>query len=282
MTRIAYVNGSFVPHRGARVHIDDRGYTFADGVYEVIAFHGGTLIDGERHLDRLGRSLGELRIPWPMSRRALGFVIGEVIARNGLESGSVYLQMTRGVAPRDHPFPANVKTQTVITAKRSRPIPTRLREEGVRVITMPDIRWGRCDIKSISLLPNVLAKQQAREAGAFEAWLVDKQGLITEGSSTNAWIVSQSGELITHQAGADILNGVTRLRVVDLAREMGSSLTERPFSVVEAKQAREAFVTSTSLGVMPVTQIDDHVVANGKPGRIASRFREVYEAQCAD
>jgi D-alanine transaminase len=281
MTRIAYVNGTYVPQREASVHIEDRGYQFADGVYEVIALQNGLLIDEERHLIRLERSLGELRIAPAMSRRALGLVMRELIARNNLESGSIYLQMTRAVAPRDHPFPANAKTQTVMTVKRQKPLPKHLRDEGVRVITVPDIRWARCDIKSIGLLANVLAKQQAREAGAYEAWMVDSDGLVTEGSSTNAWIVSHAGELVTRHVSADILNGVTRLNVIDIARRLGSPLVERAFSVAEAKAAREAFITSTSIGVLPVSQIDDDSVANGKPGTIALGFREMYEAQYA-
>jgi D-alanine transaminase len=281
MSRIAYVSGRYVPHRFARVHIEDRGYQFADGVYEVVALQNGTLVDEEPHLDRLDRSLSELRIAPPMPRRALRMVMREVIRRNALTSGSVYVQVTRGVAPRDHAFPATVQTQTVITVKRPRPVNPEAVAEGVKVITLPDLRWERCDIKSIGLLPNVLAKQAAREAGAYEAWLVDSRGMVTEGSSTNAWIVSPSGELITHQAGHQILNGVTRRAVLHIARELDMPLVERPFSLTEAKAAREAFLTSTSVGVLPITQIDEQVIANGKPGMIASRLSTLYAQHAA-
>jgi D-alanine transaminase len=276
MSRIAYVNGRYVPHRAASVHIEDRGYQFADGVYEVVAVADGRLVDGGPHLDRLERSLGELRIASPMSRRALELVMREVVRRNGVDNGIIYIQMTRAVAPRDHAFPARAETQVVMTARRARPQPARIAEEGVKAITLPDIRWQRCDIKSVSLLPNILAKQQAKEAGAYEAWLVDRNGMITEGSSTNAWIVTRDGQLVTRSVENAILAGITRGAVIELARAEGLSLVERPFSVSEAKAAREAFVTSTSSFVTPVTQIDDHVVANGKPGSISLKLRDRY------
>lgn len=277
MSRIAYVNGRFVAHRDARVHIDDRGYQFADGVYEVIAFRGGRLLDGARHFDRLDRSLREMRMAPAMTRRALELVTGEVIRRNGLNAGTVYMQFTRGVAPRDHAFPAAPQTQLVITAKRARPLPAAMVEGGVRVITLPDERWARRDIKSIALLANVLGKQRAREAGAYEAWLVGPDGAVTEGTSSNAWIVTPSGELVTHRADARILNGVTRLDVIDVTREAGVRMVERPFSVEEARTAREAFLTSTSVGVLPVTRIDDQAVGDGRPGAVTRRLRELYE-----
>lgn len=278
MSRIAYVNGSYVPHRQAQVHIEDRGYQFADGVYEVVAVVGGKFADMGPHLDRLDRSLKELRIAQPMSRKALEQVMAEVVRRNRVETGIIYLQMTRGVAPRDHPFPAKAKTQIVMTAKSTRPQPKRFGEEGVKVITAPDIRWQRCDIKSVSLLPNILAKQQAREAGAYEAWLVDAKGMVTEGSSTNAWIVTPDGKLVTRTADNAILNGITRQTVIAIAKEEGLEFVERSFSVAEAMAAREAFVTSATSFVLPVSQIDDKVVANGKPGSLSLRLREAYGA----
>jgi D-alanine transaminase len=282
MPRIAYVNGRYLPHAKACVHIEDRGYQFADGVYEVIAVARGRLVDGGPHLDRLERSLGELRIAMPTTRRALAAVIGEVIRRNRVVDGSVYLQMTRGVAPRDHAFPARPETQVVMTAKRSKPHPAAWPEDGVKVVSLPDIRWARCDIKSVALLPNVLAKQAAREAGAYEAWLVAGDGTVTEGSSTNAWIVTRDGELVTRAASAAILDGITRRAVIALAREEGLRLVERPFTLAEAKAAREAFVTSTSSFVMPVSQIDDAVVANGKAGSLSRRLRQRYLAHMAE
>jgi D-alanine transaminase len=276
MSRIAYVNGRYVPHRAASVHVEDRGYQFADGVYEVIAVANGKLVDGGPHLERLERSLRELRIASPMGRRAIELVMREVVRRNGVDNGIIYIQMSRGVAPRDHAFPARPETQVVMTARRARPQAARIAEDGVKAITMPDIRWQRCDIKSVSLLPNILAKQQAKEAGAYEAWLVDRNGMVTEGSSTNAWIVTRDGQLVTRSLENAILAGITRMAVIEMARAEGLSLVERPFSVSEAKAAREAFVTSTSSYVTPVTQIDDQVIANGKPGSISLKLRERY------
>ena len=217
MPRIAYVNGRYAPFGDALVHVEDRGYQFADGVYEVISLHAGRLVDEEPHLDRLDRSLGELQIDWPMGRRTLQLVLREVVRRNRLQDGLVYLQVSRGSAPRDHKFPAACEPSLVITVRRARPPNRRLAEEGATVITIPDIRWRRCDIKSVSLLPNVLAKQQAVEAGAYEAWLVDEDGWVTEGTSSNAWIVTAKGELITRDACRAILDGVTRRAVLRIA-----------------------------------------------------------------
>lgn len=276
MSRVAYVNGRFVPHRAAHVHIEDRGYQFADGVYEVVAVADGRFVDLEPHLVRLERSLAELKIAMPMSRRALGMVMTEVVRRNGVDNGIIYLQLTRGVAPRDHPFPANARTQVVMTARRAKPQPASFGEDGVKVIALPDIRWRRCDIKSVSLLPNVLAKQAAREAGAYEAWMVEENGMVTEGSSTNAWIITGDRKLVTRNASEAILNGVTRLAVLRLAREEGLEFVERAFSLDEAKAAREAFITSTSALVLPVTQIDDTVIGNGKPGLLTTKLRQAY------
>lgn len=277
MSRIAYVNGRYLPHRRAQVHIEDRGYQFADGVYEVVLVHRGRLIDEEPHLDRLDRSLRELRIARPMARAALSQILREVVRRNDIDTGLVYMQVTRGVARRDHPFPAKpAKPAVVLTAKRI-VVPNEEKvEQGARVITIPDIRWERCDIKTVALLPNVLGKQQAREAGAFEAWQVDRAGMVTEGTSTNAWIVTPTGELVTRQADQAILNGVTRLSLIKLARKEGLRLVERPFSVAEAKGAREAFISSATAFVTPVTQIDDRVIGNGRAGSLSLRLRQAY------
>jgi D-alanine transaminase len=278
MSRIAYVNGQYVEHRRAAVHIDDRGYQFADGVYEVIAIAGGRLIDEELHWRRLERSLKELRIAQPMSRAALSHVIAEVIRRNGVADGIVYLQITRGVAPRDHLFPKRARPAVVVTVKRLKPADPKLVARGVDVISLPDIRWGRCDIKSLSLLPNILAKQAAKEQGAYEAWLVDTHGDVTEGSSTNAWIVSAKGALVTRKAGPEILNGVTRLAVLALARAGQMKIEERSFSLEEALKAKEAFITSSTNFVMPVVNIDGKAVGDGKPGALARKLREHYLA----
>ena len=281
MSRIAYVNGQYVEHRRAGVHIDDRGYQFADGIYEVVAIAGGRLIDAELHWQRLERSLREMRIAPPMSRVALGHVIAEVIRRNAVAHGIVYLQITRGVAPRDHVFPKRARPAVVITVKRTKPADPKLVARGVDVISLPDIRWGRCDIKSLSLLPNVMAKQAAKEQGAYEAWLVDAAGDVTEGSSTNAWIVSAKGALVTRKAGPEILNGVTRLAVLALARAEKMPIEERSFSLKEARKAEEAFITSTTNFVMPVVRIDGKAIGSGKPGAFARKLREHYIAHMA-
>src|SRR5215472_14219699 len=211
MSRVAYVDGQYLPHNSAAVHIEDRGYQFADGVYEVMAVVGGCLLDEEPHLARLARSLAELRITAPMSNAALRVVMREVMRRNGVRDGIVYVQITRGVSPRDHAFPKAARPVLVVTSRRKRPADPRMAADGVAVITIPDLRWQRCDIKSVALLPNVLGKQQARESGAFEAWQVDRDGMVSEGTSTNAWIVTHAGELVTRQSSHAILNGCTRL-----------------------------------------------------------------------
>jgi D-alanine transaminase len=277
MSRIAYVNGRYVPHLDAAVHIEDRGFQFADGVYEVVAIHGGRFFDEDPHLDRLGRSLRELRIPEPMSRAALKHVMRELLRRNGIRDGIIYLQISRGVARRDHAFPKNVPPSLVMTAKRTKPLSNTLIEEGVAIITIPDIRWKRCDIKSVSLLPNVLGKQQARDAGAYEAWMVDEAGMITEGTSTNAWIVNRAGAIVTRQADDTILNGVTRLTIKQLAASRDLEILERPFDLAEALTAREAFLTSTTSLVLPVVRINGQDVADGRPGPISRQLRRLCE-----
>ena len=276
MPRFAYVNGRYVPHAEASVHIEDRGYQFADGVYEVVPVLNGRMIDEEPHLDRLDHSLRELRIGRPMSRAVLKLILRELLRRNGLTDGLLYMQVTRGVAPRDHKFPKAAKPALVVTTKRTKSTSAALVENGVRVITVPDIRWKRCDIKSVSLLPNVLAKQQAVETGAFEAWQIDERGLITEGSSTNAWIVTEDGVLVTRNANEAILNGITRQAVIRLTNAAGVAFEQRPFSLAEAKTAREAFLTSSSGHVLPITRIDDTVVGDGRPGEITRRLRAAY------
>jgi D-alanine transaminase len=276
MGRLAYVNGRYVPHGHAMVHIEDRGYQFADGVYEVVPVVDGVLIDEEQHLDRLGYSLAELRIDWPVRRAALKLILRELMARNGLRRGIIYFQVTRGVAPRDHKFPGAAKSALVITTKRLSPPSAAMIQDGVAVSTQPDIRWARRDIKSISLLPNILAKQAAVEAKAFEAWLVKADGIVTEGSSTNAWIVTKAGEVVTHARNHDILGGVTRQALLELVTSAGIKLVERSFTVTEAFAASEAFLTSSSAFIVPVTRIDGKAVGNGKPGPITQKLREIY------
>lgn len=257
------------------MHIEDRGYQFADGVYEVITAVDGKLIDLEAHLERLDRSLSETRIKWPVGKRALIGIFAEIMRRNRLQNAVLYLQITRGHAPRDHGFPADeVRPALVVTARRPRTPDAAQAARGVAIITLPDTRWKRPDIKSIALLPNVMGKQLAREAGAFEAWFVDDRGMITEGTSTNAWIVDEAGAVITRPADRAILNGITRRTVIGLAREMGIQVIERPFSLEEAYAASEAFLTSTTSFVLPVTEIDGQLVGRestkGVPGPVAA------------
>ena len=277
MSRIAYVNGRYVPHGEASVHIEDRGYQFADGVYEVVAVRDGEFCDKQGHLDRLDRSLAELRIRPPVGRAALEVILREVARRNGVRNGLVYMQVTRGVYPRNHPFPPEtVKSALVVTAKRSvaqDPVKT---ANGIAVISVPDQRWARCDIKSVGLLANVLAKQQAREAGAYEAWQIDRDGFVTEGSSTNAWIVTRDNELVTRPATNDILRGITRETLLRVARKRGLKVVERRFTVEEAQNAKEAFITSASSYVLPVVRVDDRPVGNGARGELTLELVEGY------
>jgi len=281
MSRIAYVNGQYLPHREAAVHIEDRGYQFADGVYEVIAVVDGHLVDEAPHLVRLHRSLRELRIPPPMDDAALKVVVRETVRRNGVDTGIVYIQVTRGAAPREHAFPRAAKPSLVVTSRRAKPPDPRLGADGIAVITIPDIRWQRCDIKSVALVPNVLGKQQAREAGAYEAWQVDGEGRITEGTSTNAWIVTAAGEVVTRIPDHAILNGVTRGAIIEIIGREGYRLVERPFTVAEAKAAREAFLTSTTADLLPVVRIDGEPVGDGRPGPLATKLRGAYLAHAA-
>ena len=277
MSRISYVNGAYVPHREAMVHIEDRGYQFADGIYEYIAFYNRILVDGDLHFRRMERSLHELQIAMPMSLASMKIVVRELIEQNGKDDGGLYIQITRGVAKRDHGFPKNIRPALVIAVCAAK-LPTEKQiKEGVNVITQPDIRWGRRDIKSISLLPNILAKQKAVEKQAREAWLVDGD-IISEGSASNSYIVSKTGELITHPANECILGGITRDVVLKLARGDGIKVNERAFTLAEVKHAAEAFITSTSANVLPVVTIDEAAIGNGKPGKITHRLNELYTA----
>jgi D-alanine transaminase len=278
MSRIAYVNGRYVPHAQAAVHIEDRGYQFADGVYEVCEVRGGRLVDEARHMARLKRSLGELRIGWPLKPAALAVVMREVVRLNRVGFGLVYLQVSRGVARRNHAFPPGSVPPAIVVTAHAVDVAqlTRRAEEGVAVITVPENRWARVDIKSTGLLPNVLAKQKARESGAFEAWFVDTDGYVTEGSSTNAWIVTAEGTIVTRSAEAGILRGVTRMGVLDVAGGAAFSVEERSFSVSEALSASEAFLTSASLKVTAVVRIDGVVIGSGRPGPVANRLRRLF------
>ena len=278
MGRIAYVNGRFLPHGQAMVHIEDRGYQLADAVYEVWALFDGRLADAEGHFTRLERSLSELGIAMPMSRRALGLVLREAVRRNRVREGVAYLQVSRGVAPRDHAFPeGEVRPAVVITVKAlDRAVVEARAAKGISVITTPENRWGRCDIKTVSLLPNALARQAAKEAGAGEAWFVDELGFVTEGAASNAWIVDADGRLRTRDTNANILRGVTRRTLMDLIAEEGLQVDERPFTPAEAQSAREAFITGAGALVLPVVAIDGKPVGDGRVGPLASRLRRLY------
>lgn len=275
MSRIAYVNGRYVPHRDAAVHIEDRGYQFSDGVYEVCEVRDGRLVDERRHMERLARSLGELRIASPMTPKALSAVLHETVARNRVRNGIVYLQVTRGVARRDHAFPPEGTLPAIVVTARTiaRWKGEREAANGVTVVSFPENRWTRPDIKSVSLLGNVLAKQFAKEKGAREAWYVDRDGFVTEGSSSNAWIVTAEGRVMTHGADNGILRGISRTVVLDVMKAHDVSLDERPFTLAQAYAAREAFVTAASQIVLPVIKIDGRPVGDGKPGPIATALR---------
>lgn len=278
MSRIAYVNGRYLPHVAAAVHVEDRGFQFADGVYEVCEVRDDRLIDFTLHCDRLERSLRELGMPMPTTRGALLTVLRETVKRNRVRNGGVYIQVTRGVAPRDHAFPpAGTPMTVVVTAKpHDRAKAEALAEKGIAVVTVPDERWARVDVKSVGLLANCLAKETAKRAGAKEAWLVDRDGFVTEGSSTNAWIVTRDGRLVTRPAEFGILRGITRTVLMKVAARLGLTVEERPFTVEEAKSAREAFISAATTLVMPVVSIDGEPVANGAPGSIALDLRRAF------
>jgi D-alanine transaminase len=278
MSRIAYVNGRYRPHCDALIHVEDRGFQFADGVYEVCEVREARLVDERRHMARLTRSLAELRISLPMPLSALSVVLHETVRRNRVRNGIVYLQITRGVARRDFAFPViGIAPSIIVTARPHDNVKAEnMAANGIAVITLADQRWARPDIKSVSLLPNVLAKQAARDAGAREAWFVDAQGFVTEGASSNAWIITADGEVVTRPADNSILNGVSRAVVLDAIAARGLSFSERPFTVLEAKAAREAFVTAASQIVQPVIRIDEKPVGSGRPGPLALALRREF------
>lgn len=276
MAKIDYVNGRYVHHRDAYVHREDRGYQFADGVYEVMAFYNRRFLDEELHLKRLERSLSELSIDMPMSWAAFSLIFRELLEKNTREHGTIYIQISRGVAQRDHSFPKNVKPSVVISITGPK-LPRRQEvEQGVEVITAPDIRWERCDIKALSLLPNILAKQKAVESGVREAWLVRNGKVITEGSSTNSYIVNAKGDLVTHPLNNGILGGVTRDVLLSLARKNSIKVIERPFTINEVALAVEAILTSTTSNVLSVVKVNGRKVGTGVPGPITRRLQSLY------
>lgn len=279
--RIAYVNGRYIAHGHAGVHIEDRGLQLGDAIYEVIAVVDGILYDEEEHLDRLERSLRELSMATPMGRAPLKLVIREVVRRNGLHDGYLYMQITRGAVRRDHPIPkASPRPTLIMTARGRDPAAARkLLADGITVATRPDERWGRCDIKTTQLLANSLAKTEARKAGAWEAWLVDHEGDVTEGASTTAWIVDAKGQLITRELSNAILPGVTRRVILEAAAEAQLPVLQKHFTVADATKAREAFISSASGSAIPVVAIDGKKVGDGRPGPVTRRVQELYAAR---
>ena len=278
MTRIAYVNGRYVRHADATVHVEDRGYQFADGVYEVCEVRHGMIVDMTRHLDRLGRSLSELRIEWPMHRSALERVIREVLRRNRVKNGLFYLQVTRGVARRDHVFPApGTRPSIVVTAKNTNPaIIAAKNANGIKAITVPENRWDRVDIKTVGLLSNALVRQQAKEAGAQEAIYVDADGIVKEGAATNVWMVDTDGTILTRPARHGILKGITRTTLMDVAKTLDLRIREEEFSVEKMLGAREVFITAATSICFPVVEIDGKTIANGHPGSVSQKIREAF------
>ena len=277
MSRIAYVNGRYVPQSAASVNVEDRGYQFADGVYEVLYLSAGRFMDEELHMKRLERSLGEIGITPPMGRTAMLRVIREVADRNRLRDGLIYMQVTRGVARRDHAFPSKpIPPAMVITCRRTPPYPVNVEKWAGTAISAPDQRWERCDIKSTALLPNVLAKQAARVAGAYEAILIDKQGMVTEGASSTVWVVDASGVLCTRTLSNSVLPGCTRASLLSQMAEAGIAGEERAVSEAELRQAREIFVTSATSFVKPIIKLDGAPVGDGTVGPVTRRLFELF------
>jgi D-alanine transaminase len=276
LSDIAYVNGVYTPLADARISILDRGFLFADGVYEVAAVIDGRLVDNEAHLSRLERSLAELRLQSPVPPSGIIEIERALVARNGVKEGLVYLQITRGVAERDFSFPKDVKPTLVGFAQKKNILASPAAESGVKVVSVPDMRWARRDIKSVSLLAQVIAKQAASEAGCQEAWMTDADGLVTEGSSSTAFIITGAGAIVTRHNSTDILPGCTRRAVLALAESEGLTIEERPFSIAEAQAAAEAFLTSASNLVLPVVAVDGRAIGTGAPGPLARRLRALY------
>ncbi len=277
MSRIAYVNGRYLPQREASVNVEDRGYQFGDGVYEVVHLYRGRFIDSERHLGRLERSLGEIRIAMPMPRTALLHVLNEVARQNRVHDGLLYMQVTRGVARRDHAFPSGATPPAlVVTVRRIPPYPTDVDAWTASAITYADQRWARCDIKSTNLLPNVLARQAARELGAAEAILIDARGMVTEGAATSFWIVDAEGRLRTRHLDQGILPGCTRGALLAIMQDAGVAFEERAFSEAEMRAAQEAFITSATSFVKPIVAIDAQPVGDGRVGPVTRRLFALF------
>ncbi len=278
MSKIAYVNGRYLPQSEASVNIEDRGYQFGDGIYEVVHLHDGRYVDEELHLARLERSLGEIQLAMPMSRAALSMVLREVAQRNRVREGLLYMQVTRGVSRRDHAFPAKpVPPALVVTIRRVPAYPTDVDKWQAACITLPDLRWARRDIKSVNLLPNCLARQKAREQGAIEAILYDETtGMVTEGAATTFWIVDENGAIRTRFLDHVVLPGCTRAALMAELRTLGMEYDEREFSLEEMRRAREAFITSATSFVKPITKIDGKPVGDGKVGPVVRRLFDIF------
>ncbi|MEQ8322912.1 MAG: D-amino-acid transaminase [Rhodospirillales bacterium] len=275
MSRIVYVNGEYLPEEDAKISVFDRGFLFADGVYEVSAVINGKLVDNDAHMARLSRSLGELKLTPPASTDEIAEIMQEMVKRNDIDEGLVYLQVTRGAADRDFAFPKDATPSLVMFTQKKKLLDTPAAKTGVAVMTVPDIRWKRRDIKTVGLLPASMAKQAALDAGVNDAWFVE-DGFVNEGTSNNAFIVTESGKIITRHLGNEILHGITRKAVMELVKRENLEIEERPFTPEEAYEAREAFVTSASAFVMPVIKIDGHVLGNGVPGPVVEKLRQLY------
>ena len=275
MSRIVYVNGEYVPEENAKISVFDRGFLMADGVYEVTSVLDGKLVDFAGHLKRLGRSLSELDMAAPCADEEIEAIHRELIARNGVEEGMIYMQVTRGAADRDFTYPEGAPPSLVMFTQSRPLVETETSRRGIRVISVPDIRWGRRDIKTVQLLAPSMCKMAAKAAGADDAWMVE-DGLVTEGTSNNAYIVTRSGTIVTRDLSSRILHGITRAAVLAMAREAQMKIEERPFTLAEAQDAAEAFVTAASSFVMPVVEIDGVTLGDGRPGPVAKRLREIY------
>ncbi len=275
MSRIVYVNGEYLPEQDAKISVFDRGFLFADGVYEVSAVMGGKMVDNAAHLKRLDRSLSELKMGCPVPLDDIPAIQRRLLDENGVEEGMIYLQVSRGAADRDFNFPAEEKPSLVMFTQARTVAENPKADAGISVVSQPDIRWARRDIKTVQLLAQSLVKEAAKAAGADDAWMVE-DGYVTEGSSNNAFIVTADGALVTRQLGTDILHGITRRAVLEIAEEEGLSVEERPFTIKEAQGAAEAFSTSASAFVMPVVRIDGKAVSQGVPGPVTRKLRARY------
>ncbi|MGF1501722.1 MAG: D-amino-acid transaminase [Paracoccaceae bacterium] len=282
MSRTVYVNGEYLPEEHAKISVFDRGFLMADAVYEVTSVLDGKLCDYPGHVARLHRSLGELKMRAPVSDDELLEVHRNLVARNSLDEGVVYLQVTRGAADRDFAWPKDAMPGIVLFTQEKALEESGQASRGIRVVTVPDLRWGRRDIKTVQLLYPSLAKMEAKSRGVDDAWMLDPDGFVTEGTSNNAYIVTRQGTIVTRHKSTDILHGITRAAVLELAEEAQMTIEERPFSPEEAVQASEAFITAASTFVCPVVEIDGSPIGEGVPGPVARRLREIYLAKARE